>query len=149
MQEIREAFYDLLEADTQVRSMTGWVAGDKRIYEINPPKKITINSTYPAYMTFRWTSPGMMMQSEYVQKAQYPDEFVELDVYANTSVLRDQLAERIDFILKDKEWDTASWRVMTTDRLASNDIQEIHPGTSQLILKRKYMRFQFRDIYRK
>lgn len=149
MQEIREAFNDLLEADPVLQGLTGYAVGDTRVYEESPPMKIAMNSTSPAYITWRWSSPGGIIPEEYAQKAQYPDEYADVNVYATTSVLRDQVSERIDLILKDKDWNTALYRVLTTDRMGSQDIQEIHPGTQQLIIKRKYIRYRFRGIYRK
>lgn len=149
MQEIREAFNDFLENDAGIQGMTGYAVGDTRVYEESPPEKIVMNSTYPVYITWKWSSPGGIMQGEYTQKAQYPDEFADVNVYAVTSVLRDQVSERIGLILKDKDWNTVSYRVLTTDQMGSNDIQEIHPGTAQLIIKRKHIRYKFRGIYRK
>jgi len=149
MKEIRDAFYNLLEADAGIQSMTGHTVSDTRIYEDSPPKDIAMDVTFPAYMTYKWMAPGGITPDSYVQKAQYSDEVCERNVYAKTSALRDQLAERIGLILKDKTWNTTSYRVLTTDQEGAEDIQEIHPGTAQLIIKRKYMRFRLRNLYRK
>ena len=79
MNEIEDGIYDILEADVTIQGYTGWVSGgDTRIYHEEPPEQITVNSTYPAYVTMGFSAPSPFLMSEYVQPAQYPDEVVEL-----------------------------------------------------------------------
>ena len=154
MNELEDKVYDILEADATIRGYTGWVSGgDTRIKHDWPPEQVTMNSTYPAYITMQFSAPGPIPMGEYVQWCQYPDEIAELNVWANTALLRGQIAERIMVLFwvnKNTEIDLTSFivkRVMQESAINMTEILE--EGTRQITLWRKFMRLRFGPIYAK
>ena len=154
MNELEDKIYDMLEADTTIRGYTGWiVGGDQRIYHDWPPEEVTVDATYPANITISFTAPGPMPMGQYVQNAQYPDEIAELNVWANTGVLRGQIAERIMQIFwvnNNTEIDLASFIIkLVIQESALNMTEVMLIGTRQITMWRKFMRLRFGPIYAK
>jgi len=154
MNELEDEVYDILEADAIIRGYTGWVSGgDQRIYHDSPPEHVTVDSTYPAYITLGFLAPGSIPMGEYVQPAQYPDEVAELNVWANTGLLRGQIAERIMVLFWADEntfIDLTNFIVMKTVQESAINMEEImEQGTRQITLWRKFMRLRFGPIYAK
>ncbi len=154
MNELEDEIYDILEADTTIRGYTGWVlGGDQRIYHDWPPEQVAVNGTYPAYITMGFSAPGPIPMGEYVQNAQYPDEVAELNVWANSGLLRGQIAERIMVLLwRDENTfiDLTSFIIMRTVQESAVNMTEIlEEGTRQITVWRKFMRLRFGPIYAK
>ena len=154
MNELEDEIYDILEADPTIRSYTGWMSGgDQRIYHDWPPEQVPVNSAYPAYITMMFSTPGPIPPGEYVQNAQYPDEVAELNVWANSGLLRGQIAERIMVLFWVDEntfIDLASFIVMkTVQESAINGKEILEEGTRQITVWRKFMRLRFGPIYAK
>ena len=157
MKEIRDRIYDILEQDVTIQGLTGWVVapGDTRIYLGWPPERRTVPAGTPAFITMDFLSPGPMDMSNYTQDCQIPDEVVDLNVWANTATLMDQIAERIMELLwlkhgetsKTTEILTASYRLMHAIQESVSDITEVHEGTGQIEYWRKYMRIRYEYIY--
>jgi hypothetical protein len=149
MKEISNAWYDRLEQDTAIRTFTGYTASDTRVYLDFPPEAKTPSGSTPAYITFGLSKPIPIDPTTYVEKVQHLDIIIETDVYANTQDLADDIAERITHIMKDREWNTTTYRVLKTDKEAEEDITEIHEATGQIDSYRKYMRFRLWPVYEK
>lgn len=154
MNELEDKVYDILVADATIQGYTGWVSGgDLRIYHDWPPERVTVDATYPAYITMGFSAPGPMPMGEYVQNAQYPDEIAELDVWANSALLRGQIAERIMVLFwvnNNTEIDLASFIVKRVMQESAVNMKEIlEEGTRQITLWRKFMRLRFGPIYAK
>lgn len=154
MIELEDEIYDMLEADVTVRGYTGWVSGgDIRIYHEWPPELVTVDATYPAYVTLGFQAPGAILMSEYVQNAQYPDEIAEINVWANSALLRGQIADRIMEIFwvnNNTFIDLTSFIVMRVmQESAINGTEILEEGTRQITLWRKSMMLRFGPIYAK
>lgn len=154
MNELEDKIYDILEADATIQGYTGWVSGgDTRIYHDWPPEQVLVNSTYPAYIIMDFSAPAPILMGEYVQPAQYPDEVAELNILANSALLRGQIADRIMVLFwvnKNTFIDLASFIVMRVMQESAMNIPEIlEQGTRQISLWRKFMRLRFGPIYAK
>jgi len=154
MNELEDKIYDMLEADATIQGYTGWVSGgDTRIYHDWPPERVAVNATYPAYITLGFQAPGSILMSEYVQNAQYPDEIAEINVWANSALLRGQIAERIMVIFwvnNNTFINLMSFIVMRVIQEAAINGTEIsEEGTRQITAWGKFMRLRFGPIYAK
>ena len=162
MNELEDKVYDILADDPTIRGYTGWVlGGDQRVYHGWPPEQVIVNDTYPAYITMEFLAPGPMLMDEYVQPCQYPDEVADLNVWANSALLRGQMAERIMLLFwssaplpavvdTDTEIDLTSFVVKrVVQESAANMTELLEEGTRQITLWRKFMRLRFGPIYAK
>jgi len=154
MNELEDKIYDMLEADVTIQGYTGWVSGgDTRVYHEWPPEQIAVNATFPAYITLGFQAPTPILMSEYVQNAQYPDEIAEINVFANTPLLRGQIAERIMvlfWVSNNTFIDLTSFIVMRVlQEAAINGTEILEEGTRQITVWRKFMRLRFGPIYAK
>ena len=168
MNEIEDEIYDILAGDTGAGSIQAYVnptaAADTRVYHEEPPEQVAVNVTYPAYITMGFSTPGPIPTGEYVQPAQYPDEVVELNVWANSGLLRGQIAERIMILFWATSpgvapgWDLdTNTEIVLTNFIIKRVVQEatvnmkeiLEEGTRQITLWRKFMRLRFGPIYAK
>jgi len=150
MKEIRDEVYDKLEQDAIIQVLTGWTVADTRIYLEWPPEVVGVSAAKPAYIIFELQAPAAIDMSGYTQPVQLSDHVAEINVFANTATLRDQIAERIMAIFwfrDDTEFATASYRIMHVVQEAADNIPEIHEGTGQIKYWRKYIRLRFEYIY--
>jgi len=149
MKEFREAVFDLLQADAELQTITGYTVADERIYLEYPPERVALDATYPVYLTYKMSQPGMIAMSEFTDGVQEPEVVVEIDVWALTAISRDDAAERITELFRQRHWDLTSWRGLTTDKEAGEDITELQEGTGQVDSHRHYLRFRIRPVYKK
>ena len=147
MKEIRQAWYDLVEADGTIRGLTGWTAADSRIYEEQPPIQVPGTVAAPAYITHNVSTPAGIDMSKYVYGAQTEDVIIEVNVWADTQDRADDISERLTILLRDRHWDLTTYRAMTTDKEAEESIKDIHETTGEINFYRKYMRWRLRDVY--
>jgi len=156
MQEIEDKIFDMIAQDVTIQGYTGYLAADERVYHDWPPEDVELSAAKPAYITMRFLSPGPIIEAEYVQPVQFPDETVELNVWANSALLRSQVAERLmdifwsraDDVDKWTEIWTANFRIMKIIQEMAEDLEELHPGTNQIICWRKIMRLRLGSIYK-
>lgn len=157
MNELEDKIFDMLRGDVTLQGYTGYTGmapgGDNRIYHEWPPEQITVNASFPAYITLGFQAPGAILMSEYVQNAQYPDEIAEISVWANSALLRGQMAERIMEIFwvnNNTFIDLTSFIVMRVlQEAAINGTEILEEGTRQISVWGKFMRFRFGPIYAK
>jgi len=156
VQEIEDKIFDLMAQDAIIQGYTGYLAADERIYHDWPPEDVELSAAKPAYITMKFLAPGSIIEAEHVQPVQFPDEVVELNVWANSALLRSQVAERLmdifwsraETVNKWTEFWTANFRIMKVAQEMAEDLEELHPGTNQIISWRKILRFRLGPIYK-
>jgi len=156
MIEIENKIYDLMEQDAALRLLTGHLASDTRIYHDWPPEELPLSLAKPAYITMHFSAPGPIVASEEVQPVQFPDMAVELNVWANTPLLRDQVHERLMEIFWSRADTTDKWteiwttnyRIMKVTQEMAESLTEIHEGTGQVLCWRKIIRLRLGAIYK-
>jgi len=144
MKELADYIYDTLEADPTLRTYTGWAIADTRLYNEFPPEDLA-----PPFITFDVSTAGAIMDSEYVQPAQYEDQNLDINIYGSGATNRDNMAERILDMLKDHSFRTSNFRVMRITKEFDDNITEIHETTGRIDSFRKYIRFRMSHIYKK
>lgn len=138
MQEIEDKVFDMMAGDATIQGYTGYSAADERIYHDWPPEDVALSAMLPAYITMRFLAPAPIIEAENVQPVQFPDEMMELNVWANSALLRSQVAERLmdifwsraGMVTKHTEIWTTNFRVMRTTQETAEDLEELHPGTN-------------------
>jgi len=144
MKEIANYIYDTLVADVTLRTYTGWSASDPRLYDEFPPEDLT-----PPFITFNVSSAGAIIDSEYIQTTQYEDQTIDINCFGSSADNRDNMAERITTILKDRTFTTSSYRVLRVVKEYDDNIVEIHETTGRIDSFRKVMRFRASYILKK
>ena len=144
MKEIANYVYDTLVADLTLRGYTGWTAADTRVLAEFPPEDFA-----PPFITFDVSAGGAIMDNEYVQSAQYEDQNIDINVYGNSADNRDNMAERILELFKDRTFYTTNYRVLRVMKEFDDNITEIHETTGRIDSFRKYIRFKAMHIFKK
>jgi len=147
MKEIREYWFDRLCSDTTLRGLTGYTASDRRIFLEWPPEVIALGITYPAYMTYNLMKPSPLNPLAEVEVTQQLDIVIEMNVWAISPDVRDDIGERITVLFKDLSFTTTSYIGLAVKKESEEDITELQRGTGQIDSYRKYLRFRIEHVF--
>lgn len=149
MKEIREYIFDRLSADATLRGFTGYTASDRRIFLNWPPEVIALGATYPAYITYNLMKPSPLNPFAEVEVTQQLDIVIEMNIWAISPDVRDDVGERITVLFKDLSFTTTSYIGLVVKKESEEDITELQRGTGQIDSYRKYLRFRIEHVFAK
>jgi hypothetical protein len=95
MLDVKKGLYNTLEADTTLRSLTGWTASDSRIYFWHPGLEVKISDEKPAYIIFSESSTA----EAHIAKEK---ENYLLEIYSRDAELVEQIFAAIDALFNNQ-----------------------------------------------
>lgn len=124
MENIAKWIFSTLKDDTTLQGLTGYTSSDPRIYYFHPPKAMTLNATYPAYLIYFLLGSGEL-PSDAVWQKQVPDETYQISIFSLVKDTVENIFTRVDALLGENlSASITNWKIRRIYRNTQIDLYE-------------------------